>query len=203
MSNSTKKIPPLTSEQIKQIRELFDQGSTRSKTAKILQIGQSRVQRIVKEYEQEKHLREISRRRKKLEEFRNHPDRPKLIGSWEEGLSHQDIPALEYELEIFKRSCSIGNFEYDYGPGRYMNDNKNERKQEKLIKMLSCQEAIIKKFKSGYVLVNDVYVVNLKRRVWRYRGKSNEYYHSSDVSKWLTTMIKKLDKHDSVCDSNF
>ena len=204
MSNSTKKILPLTSEQINQIRELFDQGSTRSKTAKILQVGQSRVQRIVKEYEQEKHLREISHRRKELEEFCNHPDRPKLIGSWEDGLTYQDIPALEYELEIFKRHCSIHNAEYESnGPGRYMNDNKNERKQEKLIEMLSCREATIKKFKSGYVLVNDVYVVNLKRRVWRYRGKSNEYYHSSNVSKWLTTMIKKLDKHDSVCGSNF
>ena len=148
-------------------------------------------------------MREISRRRKELEEFCNHPDRPNLIGSWEEGLSYLDIPALEYELEIFKRRCSLGNFEYDYGPGSYMNNDKNERKQEKLIKMLSCQEAIIKKFKSGYVLVNDVYVVNLKRRVWRYRGKSKEYYHSSNVSKWLTTMIKKLDKQDSVCSSNF
>ena len=186
------KPPPLTSEQITQIRELFDQGLTRSKTVKILQIGQSRVQRIVKEYEQEKHLREIEQQRKELEEFCNHPDRPKLIGSWEDGLTYQDIPALKYELEISKRLRSISDFEYDHGPGRYWNDNKNERKQEKLIKMLDCQEAIIKEFKSGYVLVNEVYVVNLKRRLWRYRGKAKEYYHSSNASKWLTTMIKKL-----------
>ncbi len=137
---------------------------------------------------------EISCLLKELEEFRNHPDRPNLIGSWEEGLTYLDIPALEYDLEIFKRHCSINYLEYDYGPGRYMNDNKNEKKQEKLIKMLSCQEAIVKKFKPGYVLVNDVYVVNLKRRLWRYQGSSKEYYHPSNVSKWLATMIKKLDR---------
>ena len=59
MDSSVKKTRPLTSEQIKQIRELFDQGMTRSKTAKILQLGQGRVQRIVKEYQQEKHLQNI------------------------------------------------------------------------------------------------------------------------------------------------
>jgi len=194
MDSSVKKTRPLTSEQIKQIRELFDQGMTRSKTAKILQLGQGRVQRIVKEYQQEKHLQNISRQVKELEEFCNHPDRPNLIGSWEDGLTYLDIPALEYDLEIFKRRCSIDDLRYDYGPGRYFNNNKNEDKQEKLIKMLSCREAVIKKFKPGYVLVNDVYVVNLKRRLWRYKGNSKEYYHPSNASKWLTTMIKKLDR---------
>ena len=53
---------------------------------------------------------------KELEEFRNHPDRPNLIGSWEEGLTYLDIPALEYDLEIFKRHCSINYLEYDCGP---------------------------------------------------------------------------------------
>mgnify|MGYP001238758034 FL=1 len=125
MDSSVKKTRPLTSEQIKQIRELFDQGMTRSKTAKILQLGQGRVQRIVKEYQQEKHLQNISRQVKELEEFCNHPDRPNLIGSWEDGLTYLDIPALEYDLEIFKRRCSIDDLRYDYGPGRYFNNNKN------------------------------------------------------------------------------
>ena len=86
MDSSVKKTRPLTSEQIKQIRELFDQGMTRSKTAKILQLGQGRVQRIVKEYQQEKPLKNIARQVKELEEFDNHPDRRKLIGRREDGL---------------------------------------------------------------------------------------------------------------------
>ena len=95
------------------------------------------------EYQQEKHLQNISRQVKELEEFCNHPDRPNLIGSWEDGLTYLDIPALEYDLEIFKRRCSIDDLRDDYGPGRYFNNNK--------LRCSSCNTCIIS-IKSSFIM---------------------------------------------------
>tara|TARA_R110002110_G_scaffold224625_2_gene438476 strand:+ start:563 stop:1189 length:627 start_codon:yes stop_codon:yes gene_type:complete len=208
MSNSRKKVPALTSEQIKQIRELFDNGVTRAKTAEKVGISSARVQRVVQEYREEKERKRCVEIWGEHSKIVDDPNQPRYTGNWEDGLTNEDIPALKYRQKILESygEAFASTDDREWPASATKTNDKDKRKNKKLIRILHTPGVIVKKFKPGFVLVNDLYVVSLNHRGWRLKGCGEEKYHGMNVIVWLKKMLEKgPDKSPriSVCGFSF
>jgi hypothetical protein len=104
-----------------------------------------------------------------------------------------DLPNLHFELMQSKKAAE-GVERINYNKLQYSNaPRRRATRIEKLIRLLE-HDMTIEDYNSGFVLINNRFVVSLISNKWRVIGRNKWYMHKNDITHFVNNYILRDEK---------